>query len=61
MDTLMHSEEAQKVRRRFVGCGAAFPLPEGGAEVVTFGEHCSFADVETLGDGVEVKEATGEL
>ena len=56
VETLMNAKKPQQVSRGLVGGGATFSFPEGGTKVVAFGEDCPLADVEAVGDGVEVKE-----
>lgn len=57
----MHSEKAEEVSGRLVRGCATFAFPEGGTEVITFGEDSALTDVEAMGEGVQVEEATSEF
>jgi hypothetical protein len=58
VDALVHSKKTEEIGRRLVRCGAAFPFPERGAEVIALGENGALTDVKAVGEGIQVEEAT---
>ena len=61
MKALMQRHEAKQVGWRFGGCGGAFTGPKEGGKVVSLVADGSFAEIETLGAHLMLKEAASQL
>ena len=61
MEPLVDVKKTEEKGGHFVGCGAAFPLPKEGCEIVSVGEDSTFADIKGLGQSFEMKETTRKL
>ena len=61
VEALVDAEKAKQVCRDFLRRRAPLALPEEGVEVVRLAEDGAFADVERLGDCLEVQERARQL
>lgn len=62
VETLVHPEEPEKVLGGgVIGSGTALALPEGGSQVIPFGEDCSFTDVKRSRDSFEMEQSAGQF
>ena len=59
MEPLVKAEEAEKVVWALGGGSTAFSLPVQGCEVICLAENGTLANVEGLGDGLEMEEPPG--
>ena len=58
VDAKEMEEEGRQAGRHFVCSGAAFSLPKEGCQIVSVGKDSTFADIKSLRQSFEMKEAT---
>ena len=61
VEALMDSKEPQQMSGDLFSSSAALSLPKQGIEVVCFAENRTFANVERLGQRLQMQQSTRQL